>query len=236
MFANRALRTFRIFSSSISRRFPGAVVMGEELLIFLVGSGIVLLAVSPIVLLVLQFSVLRRQKEAGERLESWIREMRRELRESRRLIEDLAGKAQATGVTLPLEPREQPRARAEEVAMRSAEVIAEPVAIFPAAMAEPVNEPVATPEPDLAASIPLAEPTVLAEPIQAPAAAVPRPARPAYRPAPPPPPDSPADSRSRPRRSWSRSGTGSPWEKSTGRPATRWSLPWPAPGSCAWGW
>ena len=52
--------------------------MGEPL-IFLAGSGILLLALSPIVLLVLQFSVLRRQKEAGQQLESWIREMRREL-------------------------------------------------------------------------------------------------------------------------------------------------------------
>ena len=190
----RALRPFLTLTSSISSRFPGAVFMGEELLIFLVGSGIVLLAVSPIVLLVLQLSVMRRQKETGERLESWIREMRRELRESRRLIENFVGQAQATGATLPLEPREQPRARpeAEELATHSAEMMAEPVAILPAATAEPVSEPVATPEPEFAAGIPLVEPTALAEPIPAPAAAVPRPARPAYRPAPPPPPRQPS--------------------------------------------
>ena len=76
--------------------------------------------------------------------------------------------------------------------MHSAEMMAEPVAILPAATAEPVSEPVATPEPELADGIPLAEPTILAEPIPAPAAAVPRPARPAYRPAPPPPPRQPS--------------------------------------------
>ena len=166
--------------------------MGQGGLVFLVGTSLALVTLGPIVVLVLQYSVLRRQKEAGQQLESWIRETRRELRESRRLIESLVGRAEAISVTRALEPREQPRTEAEELAMDDAEVTPEPEMILPAATAEPVYEPAATPEPELADGTPLLEPTISAEPIPVPEAPVPRPARPAYRPAPSPPPRQPS--------------------------------------------
>ncbi len=72
--------------------------------------GIAIVVLSPIVVLVLQFRVLGQQREANERLESWLPEMRRELRETRRLIEGLAARTGATGAPLRLEPLKQARA------------------------------------------------------------------------------------------------------------------------------
>ncbi len=68
--------------------------MGIEVLAFL---ALVMLVLSPIVVLVLQFRVLGRQREANEQLESWLPDMRRELRETRRLIEALAPRRPAGG-------------------------------------------------------------------------------------------------------------------------------------------
>ena len=52
--------------------------LGPFVLVFLV-------AVSPIVVLGLQVSVLRRQKAASEQLEDWLQEMRREQKQRGRL-------------------------------------------------------------------------------------------------------------------------------------------------------
>ena len=69
---------------------------------------------SPIVVLVLQFLVMRRQREASIELEVWLPEMRRQIKETQRLIEDLGRRVTAAGMTPAIKPRPQPVARSEE--------------------------------------------------------------------------------------------------------------------------
>jgi hypothetical protein len=135
--------------------------MGLEVLGFL---AIVMLVLSPIVVLVLQFRVLGRQREANERLESWLPEMRRELRETRRLIEDLAPRAGAKGAPSRIEPLRQARAPLDEQVAPAAAMPAEPLAVSPAAPPQPVSLPLSTPEPARTASTVFREPAVPDEP------------------------------------------------------------------------
>ncbi len=134
--------------------------MGIEVLGFL---ALVVLVLSPIVVLVLQFRVLGRQREANEQLESWLPEMRRELRESRRLIEDLARRAGPRDAPARLEPAPQPRSSLHAEAASATAMPAEPVAVSPAAP-EPMNLPLPTLQPARAASAAFREPSVAAEP------------------------------------------------------------------------
>ena len=56
---------------------------------FLAFCAVVLVVLAPLVVLVLQFSVLGRQRNLTEQLELWLPEARRQFMESRRLLEDL---------------------------------------------------------------------------------------------------------------------------------------------------
>jgi len=132
-----------------------------EVLVFL---AIVMLVVSPIVVLVLQFRVLGRQRDANEQLESWLPEMRRELRESRRLIEDLAQRAGVKDAPSRLEPLRQARTHLDEQVASAAAMPAEPIAVTPAAPPQPVSLPQSTPEPALTARTAFRAAAVPAEP------------------------------------------------------------------------
>lgn len=123
--------------------------MGIEALGSLVLVAVVL---SPIVVLVLQFRVLGRQREASEQLESWLPEMRRELRENRRMIEELLQRAGAGDAPSPLESLHQARAHLATEVTSAAAMPAEPIAASPAAPPQPVSVPPRTPAPAQAAT------------------------------------------------------------------------------------
>jgi uncharacterized membrane protein len=124
--------------------------MGLELL------GVLLLAAavsSPIVVLVLQLRVLGRQRDATEQLKNWLPELRRELRESRRIIEDLARRSGATAASGRLEPERQALAHLAERATIPAAMRDEPLASSPAPpQAQALGAPGATERPLAAAS------------------------------------------------------------------------------------
>ena len=91
--------------------------MGWEVLAFFAVAVIIL---APIMVLVLQFSVLGRQRKLTDQLERWLPELRRHLVESRRLLEDLARVAPAATTSQPTlarhrrarrNPRFSPRSR-----------------------------------------------------------------------------------------------------------------------------
>ncbi len=126
--------------------------MGIEALGFLL---LIAALLSPIVVLVLQFRVLGRQREASEQLESWLPEMRRELRDSRRLIEELAqglrGKEHPAGTETPQQASARAYARVPTV-VSAASMPAEPVAAHPAAAPYPAPAPPRTSDLALAAN------------------------------------------------------------------------------------
>ncbi len=134
--------------------------MGIEVLAFL---ALVMLVLSPIVVLVLQFRVLGRQREANEQLESWLPDMRRELRETRRLIEALAPRAAPREAPTRFEPLRQARTHLDEQAAPAPATPAEPVAVSPTAPPQPVSQPLPSSQPVHAASTAFREPAVPAE-------------------------------------------------------------------------
>lgn len=114
-------------------------------LAFLAWVAVAVLVLSPIILIVLQSRLLRRQQETSEELQSWRNEIRRELHESRRLIEDLGRRIQPGGAAA--EPAQQPQARAGDAGQPETlapTIPAQPSLIEPAAPSEPVSQPVAS--------------------------------------------------------------------------------------------
>jgi len=107
-----------------------------ELLVFLAA---VLLILGPIALLVLQFSILARQKETIGLVKTLLDDVRRELRESRRRGAELVGKTPAPGTSAPAPI--QPQSREEQLAAPA--VIAEEAA---AVAIEPAFVPTTAPE------------------------------------------------------------------------------------------
>ncbi len=116
---------------------------------------ILLAAMSPIVLLVLQFLVMRRQQAATQQLERWVPEVRRQLGETRLLIEDLARRVTAIGATVPLKPQPHPLSAAvhEPAASRppvETTVLAQPRRLPPVpvrAPARPASRPLPPRQP-----------------------------------------------------------------------------------------
>ncbi len=155
-----------------------------ELLAYLFNS---VLALSPIILIVCQYLVMRRQKKASQQLESWRDEIRRELDESRRLMEHLGRRTQLAGAAAAPEP--QARAAAEESAVHTAAMPAEPAVFGPATPLEPASQPVAPLHQELAAVGQSRETLVPAAVRPAPP---PRPVRPEFQPPPPRPPREPS--------------------------------------------
>ena len=123
--------------------------MGLELLGLL---AIVILVVSPIVVLVLLSQVLARQREATEQLGRWLPEIRRELRESRRLMEDIAERTGAKSPSARVEPRGQSQTPFDEHAVPHA------------AAAQPLVPPLAAREPAYAADSASLETTAVPRP------------------------------------------------------------------------
>ena len=155
----------------------------------------VVILLAPIVAVILQFSVLSRQKKLTEELERWLPEMRRQLLESRRLIKELGLRAQTTGAAPAAE--QEPHAERDDGVVFTAAEPSGPVAESPPAPSEPVRQPIATWVSQPAAEAPVHEPSPAAErtPMEparpfAPArrpepARVPAPIRPAFQPPPP---------------------------------------------------
>lgn len=83
-----------------------------ETLALVVYLAIAVVVLSPIIVIVLQSRVLRQQKKASLELESWRVEIRRELRESRRLMEDFGRRVQPAGLASEPEPQARGRRRA----------------------------------------------------------------------------------------------------------------------------
>jgi uncharacterized membrane protein len=121
--------------------------MEWELLAFL---AIACVVVGPIALIVLQTSVLRRQREVKEELERWLSGIHRELRENRRLIEDFVRRVPAAGADLPLAPQPQVPAEPEVIVPPSVEIPVAASAVAPAMTTESVSVPLETFEPDAA--------------------------------------------------------------------------------------
>ena len=86
--------------------------MGLESLLFLGGA---LLVACPIALVVLQFSILARQKETIGLLRSLLEDVRRELRENRRRIADLSEKSRAAGAPAAPVSQQKPLPAAEQL-------------------------------------------------------------------------------------------------------------------------
>jgi uncharacterized membrane protein len=142
-----------------------------EFLAFCIIAVVVLI---PITLLVLQFSVLGRQRKLTEQLERWMPELQRLLAETRKLLDDAARRTPAPGA----EPATHSPADAQRVepAVSNLLVPSEPLPVRPAAPTAPVHQPIATWES--------AEPAAPeAKPQPAPQMHVP--ARPPFRPLPP---------------------------------------------------
>jgi uncharacterized membrane protein len=147
------------------------------------------LVLCPIALIVLQSRVLRRQREASEDLQSWRIEIRRELHESRRLIEDLGRRIPTAGMAAALEPEARARAVADTPVAFTTTIPDQPVVINATAPPEPVSQPVPALAYESAAGGPAREAPVFAaerEPYPA------RPARPAFQVPPPRPPREPS--------------------------------------------
>ena len=160
-----------------------------EMLALLAWVAAAVLVLSPIVLIVLQSRLLHRQREAREDFQSLRNEIRRELHESRRLIEDLGRRVQIAGMAAELDHQAQARAVAEVPATLAATTPAQPAVIEPAAPTEPVSHPVPASDHGLAAGGPAFEAPVFAAD-RAPRPA--RPGRPAFQLAPPRPPREPS--------------------------------------------
>jgi uncharacterized membrane protein len=152
-----------------------------EIIALLAYLAVGVLVLSPIVVIALLSRVLRGQTKVTQELESWRDEIRRELRESRRLMEGLDRWVQAAGPAT--HPELQPQAcGAKEFVVLTAAMPAVPAPIGPAVLPEPMSHPVspfdhalAADEPSLAAS---SSATVRS-------ALLPEPARPAFQPPPP---------------------------------------------------
>jgi uncharacterized membrane protein len=110
--------------------------MGFEFLIF---CAIVVAVLAPIMLLVLQFSILGRQRKMAEQLEDWLPEARRQIMESRRLLEDLAHRVRATGVAQPVQP--PPGAEREAPLVFTAKEESQPLPERPDTAEEAVRHP-----------------------------------------------------------------------------------------------
>ena len=98
--------------------------MGWEVLAFFAVAAIILV---PITVLVLQYSVLGRQRELTDQLERWLPELRRHLAESRRVLEGIAHRDAPAAITpqpaqLPTVEREKPTVFAAEPAGQPASV------------------------------------------------------------------------------------------------------------------
>ena len=130
------------------------------------------------VLLALQFTVLRRQSEMTERLERWLPEWGRQLAEVRRLLEEGARRAQASGKAT----------RAEHVGptVVEAEMPGQPSGVGSAVPAAPALQPTPSGLREPASANPSLDAESTAE------ARLRAPARPAYQPLPPPPPRQPS--------------------------------------------
>ncbi|MFI5455739.1 MAG: DUF2339 domain-containing protein [Isosphaerales bacterium] len=178
--------------------------MGLESLLFL-GGGLLILG--PIVLVVLQFSILARQRETMGLVRSLLEDVRRELRESRRRGAELGEKTRAAGAAaiapIQREPSaEQPPAPAmiaEEAAARPIEPVftssSPPEAVEATALAW--EEHVGTPGPAAAAPVPIRPGPDWLEPRAPevrPSRPVPAPAftSPTFKPKPPAPPRQPS--------------------------------------------
>ena len=162
-----------------------------EFLALVAWVAVAVLVLCPIVLIVLQSRLLRRQREASEDLQSWRNEIRRELHESRRLIEDLGRRIQTAGVAVQpgLEPLAPAAKVVEQPVTLATTTPAQPVAIEPDATTEATSQPVTAPDHGLAAGGPAFEAPVFA------ADRAPRPARaarPAFQPPSPRPPREPS--------------------------------------------
>lgn len=119
--------------------------------------------VTAIVLLVLQFRVFKRQRETSDQLENWLPEMRRELRENRRMIEEIGQRAGRAEPLSRLESLHQTRTSIAEPVAR-ATTAAEAVAAFPEMAPPPVHLPPKTPQPARTATAAYPEGPLPAEP------------------------------------------------------------------------
>jgi uncharacterized membrane protein len=105
-----------------------------------------------VIVLVVQFRVLARQRETSEQFESWLPEMRREMRESRRMIEDLALRLKGTEPSSAPMPRPQAQEhRADQVTFPAA-MPEKPIVAAAPTPVQPVTSPAANPLPSHAAS------------------------------------------------------------------------------------
>jgi uncharacterized membrane protein len=157
--------------------------MGLEVLAFL---AITVLVLGPIVLVVVQFSVLRRQNEVSDRLERWLPAMRLEVRENRRLIEELARRIPIARAAPPPAAESAAHTESEELVVHSAEKLTEPAEIAKSSPIELLDQPSVTFEPDVAEHT---ESPETVAPAGRPSA---RPARPVFEPPPARPPSRPA--------------------------------------------
>jgi uncharacterized membrane protein len=134
--------------------------MGIQALGFLAFVAVVL---SPIVVLMLQIRVLARQRNTSEQLENWLPEMRRELRENRRMIEEIAKRTGIEPAPSELESMHPARTWAANQPA-AAPIFAEPVAPVPIATAQPVHSLPEAPQPVRETGAAHAEPAMPAEP------------------------------------------------------------------------
>ena len=210
---------------------------------FLFGLGVfglvaAVLLVLPITLLVVALKSSHAQRESAEMLLAMLRSVERKLDETRTLTQRFVERlppAEGRGEISDEALQPAQAAAVPEIAL--AEVVpvvveAAPPAAYPYGEARAVPPVVIRPPTPAEATqqvAAFAEPEEVEEakePAVFPAAA--------FRPvSAPPAPGSRRDSKSPRRKFCSGSGTGSLWERSIGRRASRWNLPWRAPGCSA---
>jgi uncharacterized membrane protein len=134
--------------------------MEWEVLAFFAVAVVVL---APITVLVLQLSLLGRQRELTEQLERWLPELRRHLAESRRLLEEIAYRG-APAATTP-RPAQHPTAERENPTVFTTELAIQPVSVSLAASEELEGEEISTWE---AAPTPVNQPLAAASPAVSP--------------------------------------------------------------------
>jgi uncharacterized membrane protein len=133
----------------LSARDAALITIQMEIFAF-IAVGLVLLI--PIVLVVLLNSIRRGQNDTARQLERGLQELRRELRESRRLIEKLAGAIGAPNEAAPAEPHLQSQSRAEAQEVQAPRAPVTWAEDLPAAPIEAAGRPVPAREPELASA------------------------------------------------------------------------------------
>ena len=157
---------------------------------FLAFSAVAVVVLGPITILVLQFSVMGRQKELAEQFERWLPELRRQVAESRKLLEEIARRAHATGAGPAAQSERLTEHEEPGVVIEKIPVEPSPIIYITETATVPEPDPNRVPDP-VATRASFETPAMVEARLRA-TTRVPATARPAWQPFSPPPPRQPS--------------------------------------------